>query len=432
LNKIFFYLPKLFSIPVVIFTKELINKNMVIIIGAGIAGLTCAKYLRDRGIQSLILEASDGVGGRVRTDIQDGFRLDRGFQILLTAYPEAQRLLNYEALDLQAFTSGAMIRNTQKNDFSVMANPFKEPAKILSSLTSEVGTLTDKMRVLRLIMDTGNIQEEVFENQGITTIEYLRNYGFSEGMIQQFFRPFFGGVFLENELNTSANFFKYLFGKFYEGDAVIPAKGIQQITEQIAKMLYVGTVKLNTKVVKIQGNYVYLESGDRLYGEKIVLATDGFQADKLLGKNPERKFNSTTCTYFSAERSPVTEKMLALNPNRASMIHNLCVPSDISPSYAPTGKSLISVSTHGFDLYDKDELAKNIKCELTTWFGKEVETWQHLQTYHIPQALPTFGNTQNGINPLKINDILYQCGDATAYPSLNAAMATGRKVAEMI
>jgi phytoene dehydrogenase-like protein len=405
---------------------------MVIIIGAGIAGLTCAKYLKDRGIQSLILEASDGVGGRVRTDLYEGFRLDRGFQILLTAYPEAQRLLNYEALDFQAFTSGAMIRDIQKNDFSVMANPFKEPSKLMSSLTSNVGSLTDKMRVLRLIMDTNNIQEEVFENQGISTIEYLQNYGFSESMIQQFFRPFFGGVFLENDLSTSSSFFKYIFGKFYEGDAVIPAKGIQQISEQIAKMLYVGTVKLNTKVVKIDGNYVYLENGNRLYGEKIILATDGFQADKLLGKNPERKFNSTTCTYFSAERSPLKEKMLALNPNRASMIHNFCVPSDIAPAYAPAGKSLISVSTHGFDLYDKEELAKNIKRELVTWFGQEVETWQHLRTYHIPQALPSFGINQQGAKSLKLSEILYQCGDATAYPSLNGAMATGRKVAEMI
>jgi phytoene dehydrogenase-like protein len=405
---------------------------MVIIIGAGIAGLTCAKYLKDRGIQSLILEASDGVGGRVRTDLYEGFRLDRGFQILLTAYPEAQRLLNYEALDFQAFTSGAMIRDIQKNDFSVMANPFKEPSKLMSSLTSNVGSLTDKMRVLRLIMDTNNIQEEVFENQGISTIEYLQNYGFSESMIQQFFRPFFGGVFLENDLSTSSSFFKYIFGKFYEGDAVIPAKGIQQISEQIAKMLYVGTVKLNTKVVKIDGNYVYLENGNRLYGEKIILATDGFQADKLLGKNPERKFNSTTCTYFSAERSPLKEKMLALNPNRASMIHNFCVPSDIAPAYAPAGKSLISVSTHGFDLYDKEELAKNIKRELVTWFGQEVETWQHLKTYHIPQALPSFGTNQQVDKSLKLSEILYQCGDATAYPSLNGAMATGRKVAEMI
>ena len=404
---------------------------MVIIIGAGIAGLTCAKYLKDRGIQSLILEASDGIGGRVRTDKQDGFLLDRGFQILLTAYPEAQRLLDYQQLDLQAFNSGALIRDNQKNGFSIVGNPFKEPTKIWSSLTSNVGTFTDKIRVLRLILDTNNVQEEIFEKKGISTLEYLRNYGFSDNMIQQFFRPFFGGVFLENQLSTSSNFFKYIFGKFYEGDAVVPAKGIEQIAKQIEKKLYIGTVKLNTKVVKIEGNRVYLENGDRLYGEKIVLATDGFHADKLLGKNTQRKFNSTTCTYFSADCSPLKEKMLVLNPNRTSMIHNMCVPSDIAPYYAPLGKSLISVSTQGFALHDESELAKNIKRELATWYGKEVENWQHLKTYHIPQALPNFDSSLVDKN-LKISDILYQCGDTTAYPSLNAAMATGRKVAEMI
>ena len=404
---------------------------MVIIIGAGIAGLTCAKYLKDRGIQSLILEASDGIGGRVRTDKQDGFLLDRGFQILLTAYPEAQRLLDYQQLDLQAFNSGALIRDNQKNGFSIVGNPFKEPTKIWSSLTSNVGTFTDKIRVLRLILDTNNVQEEIFEKKGISTLEYLRNYGFSDNMIQQFFRPFFGGVFLENQLSTSSNFFKYIFGKFYEGDAVVPAKGIEQIAKQIEKKLYIGTVKLNTKVVKIEGNRVYLENGDRLYGEKIVLATDGFHADKLLEKNTQRKFNSTTCTYFSADCSPLKEKMLVLNPNRTSMIHNMCVPSDIAPYYAPLGKSLISVSTQGFALHDESELAKNIKRELATWYGKEVENWQHLKTYHIPQALPNFDSSLVDKN-LKISDILYQCGDTTAYPSLNAAMATGRKVAEMI
>ena len=405
---------------------------MIIIIGAGVAGLTCAKYLRDRGIQTLILEASDGVGGRVRTDLHEGFLLDRGFQILLTAYPEAQKLLNYETLDLKAFKSGAMIRDAQKNDFSILANPFKEPSQLLPSMFSKVGSLTDKLRVLRMVMDTNNVQEEVFENGSVSTIEYLQNYGFSDEMIHDFFKPFFGGVFLENDLITSANLFKYTFGKFYEGDTVLPAKGIQQIPEQIAKMLYIGTVKLNTKVVKIDGNRVHLENGDRLYGEKIILATDGFQADKLLGKNPDRKFNATTCTYFSADKSPLKEKMLALNPNRASMVHNMCVPSDIAPNYAPAGKSLISVSTQGFNLYDEKALAKNIKRELTDWFGKETETWQHLRTYHIPQALPTYLNSENNAQNLQLSDILYQCGDATAYPSLNAAMATGRKVAEMI
>ncbi|MDZ7900706.1 MAG: NAD(P)/FAD-dependent oxidoreductase [Arcicella sp.] len=405
---------------------------MIIIIGAGVAGLTCAKYLKDRGIQSLILEASDGVGGRVRTDVYEGFLLDRGFQILLTAYPEAQKLLNYESLDLKAFKSGAMIRDAQRNDFSVLANPFKEPSQLLPSMFSKIGSLTDKLRVLRMILDTNNVQEEVFENGGITTMEYLQNYGFSDDMIRDFFKPFFGGVFLENDLVTSSNLFKYTFGKFYEGDAVLPAKGIEEIPKQIAKSLYIGTVKLNTKVVRIDGNRVYLENGDKLYGEKIILATDGFQADKLLGKTPTRPYNSTTCTYFSSGKSPLKEKMLALNPNRASMVHNLCVPSDIAPNYAPEGKSLISISTQSFDLYDEKALAKNIKRELTEWFGKEVETWQYLRTYHIPQALPTYLNSENNAQKLQLSDILYQCGDATAYPSLNAAMATGRKVAEMI
>lgn len=405
---------------------------MIIIIGAGIAGLTCAKYLQDRGIESLILEASDGIGGRVRTDEQNGFLLDRGFQILLTAYPEAQKLLNYERLNLKSFKSGALIRDNEQKKFIKLLNPLEQPTALFSTLFSNVGTFSDKLRILRLIIETQNTQEDIFENKYQSTLKYLQNYGVSDKMILQFFKPFFGGVFLEDELETSANFFKFIFGKFYEGDAVIPAKGMQEIPLQIASHLSKNAIRLNTKVARIDGNRVYLENGEKLYGEKIVIATDGFTAEKFLGKTQNLQFNKTTCTYFSADKSPLTEKLLVLNPDRKAKIHNLCVPSDIASSYAPAGKSLISVSTQGNVEEDEKTLVDSIKKELVTWFGKEASAWQHLKTYHIPQALPSFSQENKQPFPLQISDILYQCGDYTAYPSLNAAMMTGRKVAESL
>ncbi|MET3126841.1 phytoene dehydrogenase-like protein [Arcicella rosea] len=405
---------------------------MIIIIGAGIAGLTCAKYLKDRGIDSLVLEASDTVGGRVKTDKQDGFLLDRGFQILLTAYPEAQKLLNYEKLNLQPFTSGALIRDNEQHKFTKMLNPIQEPSALFAALFSNVGTFADKLRILRLIIETQNMQEDILENKYQSTLQYLQNFGFSDKMILQFFKPFFGGVFLEDELNTSANFFKFIFEKFYEGDAVIPANGMQEIPLQIANHLPKNAILFNTKVVKIEENRVYLENGEKLYGEKIVLATDGLTSEKLLGKTQNLSFNKTTCTYFSANKSPLTEKLLVLNPDRKAKIHNLCVPSDIASNYAPAGKFLIAVSTQGDVKEDEKTLTESIKKELITWFGKEASTWQHLKTYHIPQALPSFNQKNKETFPLQISDILYQCGDYTAYPSLNAAMLTGRKIAESL
>jgi protoporphyrinogen oxidase len=403
--------------------------EMVIIIGAGVAGLTCATYLQEKNIPFTILESSNSIGGRVQTDQVEGFLLDRGFQILLTAYPEAQRLLNYDALNLKKFQSGAMIR-MEDDSVSTMANPFKEPSTLFSTLFSKVGTLADKMRILRLVFEVEDLKDdEIFQRKGVSTLEYLENFGFSEQMIHYFFKPFFGGVFLENQLVTSSNFFEFVFKQFYKGDAAIPALGIQEIPKQIAVGLPHNSIRFNTKVIKIQDKTVWLESGEKLLAEKIVLATDAYQADKLLGKTPDRKFNTTTCTYFSAESSPLKRQMLMLNANRNSVVHNLCVPSDIAPDYAPKGKSLISVSTQGLDLFDEQNLAKKIKIELRKWFGNEVENWQYLKSYHIPQALPTYKQASM-ISPIKITENLYQCGDQTAYPSLNATMLTGRLVAE--
>ncbi len=402
----------------------------VVIIGAGVAGLTCAKYLSDGGIEPLILEASEAVGGRVRTDCVDGFLLDRGFQILLTAYPEAQRLLNYNTLDLHAFRSGALIR--YQNDFKTVSDPFKEPAQLFQTLFSPIGSLFDKLKVLQLSNEVKTVPtNEFFMESDSETLSYLQQYGWSSDMIELFFKPFFGGVFLENELSTSSQFFRFVFKQFYTGDAVLPAAGIQAIPQQIADGLPKGTVQFNTTVSSIDKNTVYLADGQVITAKKIVVATDARRADLLLNRTAKRQYNVTTCTYFAAPHSPLSTKMLVLNPNRLSAVHNLSVPSDIAASYAPSGRSLISVSTHGLSFVDEQKLTAQIVRELTDWFGEEVSQWQHLKTYHIDEALVKY-EANSAKSQLQITENLYQCGDQTAYPSLNAAMATGRMVAEMI
>ena len=399
---------------------------MIVIIGAGIAGLTCAKYLKDKGVEALVLEASDGVGGRVRTDIVNGFKLDRGFQVLLTSYPEAQKLLNYSDLQFTYLPSGARIRNG--NDFFVMPNPLKNILTAPQALFASVGSFFDKLKVLKLNAETRNSTEPSSKSDE-TTISFLRNFGYSETIITRFFIPFFGGVFLEKELETNSNFFKFLYSQFAKGDAVIPQNGMQAIPEQIASHLSNNQIRLNTPVQKIDGNTIYLENGETITSEKIVLATDAKTAAKLLGEKSKVEFNGTTCFYFESD-SPLKmngEPYLIINSNADEIIDHLLLVSDVAPSYAPAGKTLISINIVG----NKQVAEKTVQAELTKWFGQEY-VWRHLKTYQIPEALPQFFQNSVTENNLKINDFTYRCGDYTAYPSLNAAMKTGREVAEML
>ena len=406
---------------------------MIIIIGAGIAGLTCAKYLKDKGVETLILEASDGVGGRVRTDVVKGFKLDRGFQVLLTSYPEAEKLLNYKDLRLENLPSGARVRNG--NDFFVMPNPLKDISTAPQALFSPVGSLFDKIKVLQLNLETRNAAEPDFSNMesNESTFSFLKDYGYSDKMIHRFFVPFFGGVFLERKLKTNSNYFKFLYSLFAKGDVAVPQNGMQAIPEQIAGHLSPNQIRLNTPVKKISGKTVYLENGETIEADKIVLATDAQTAAKLLGEESNVEFNSTVCMYFESD---VPLKLdgapyLIINSNTNELIDHLLVSSDVAPTYAPAGKTLISVNVVGNKEISDDSLEESVQAELIKWFGRE-NVSQHLKTYRIPQALPQFFQGSSIIRSLKINDYTYRCGDYTAYPSLNAAMKTGREVAGML
>ncbi|RYU81059.1 NAD(P)/FAD-dependent oxidoreductase [Hymenobacter persicinus] len=413
------------------------SASPIIIIGAGMAGLTCANYLHRAGRPVLVLEADDAVGGRVRTDVTpEGFRLDRGFQVLLTKYPEVQRLLDYGALGLRAFKSGAVIRLENGRE-TTLQNPLQQPLAAFTALTAPIGTLPDKLRILSFVQHVQrHTSAELLAKPSTDTLSFLRSYGWSERIINRFFRPFFGGVFLDRDLTTASNFFEFVFQQFVQGEAAVPARGMQQIPEQLAARLPAGTVRLNTRVDSIDGQSVRLQSGETLAAAAVVVAVDGEAAARLLPtfRQPiSTAWRRTTCTYFAADKSPGrADKLLRLNAGAGSLAHNVAFPSDVAPDYAPAGRTLVSVSTHGTQALTEEQLTEHLRAELTAWFGAEAAYWQHLRTYHIAHALPAYPAGQPARQLLQLAPALFRCGDYTAYPSLNAAMASGREVAELL
>ncbi|MFD1467576.1 protoporphyrinogen/coproporphyrinogen oxidase [Hymenobacter caeli] len=413
------------------------SSNPIVIVGAGVAGLACAGWLHRAGRPVRVLEAADAVGGRVRTDVTpDGFRLDRGFQVLLTDYPEARRVFDYKALELKAFRSGAVIRLPNGTE-TTLQNPLQRPLAAFSALVSPVGTLPDKLRILRLVRHVQqHTPEELLARPATDTLTFLRRYGWSEAMIDNFFRPFFGGVFLDRSLGTASSFFEFVFQQFVRGQAAVPALGMQQLPEQLAARLPPGAVQLNAPVAALEGPRVRLASGETLAAAAVVLAVDGPALARLLPAAGSAAVGSrlTTNTYFVAEGpSPGRgDGLLRLNAAPGGLAHNVSFPADAAPAYAPAGRALVSVSTHGDTGLSEAALAVRLHEELIAWFGPGARQWRHLRSYRIAHALPAYPAGRPVQQPLRLAEGLYRCGDWAAYPSLNAALATGREVAEAI
>ncbi|OKS86261.1 NAD(P)/FAD-dependent oxidoreductase [Mucilaginibacter polytrichastri] len=408
------------------------NKDAeVIIIGAGLAGLTAAKVLKAAGKSVLVLEASDGVGGRVRTDEVDGYLLDRGFQVFLTAYPEAQSLLDYKALELCKFDPGALILNM--DGVTKLGDPLRQPGSLVSTLFSSAATFSDKMRMLRLKLKlSGKTIEEIFSDQEITTTEYLKREGFSGRIMNQFFRPFMTGIYLENQLSTSSRMFEFVFKMFSEGDAAIPAKGMGMIPKQLAECLSPHELLFHQNVSSVENGAVTTAGGVTYNADFVLIATDPLGSPSGYA-NAVIKYHSVSNMYFTAERRPFESPLIALNTLAGKLVNNIAVMDRIAPAYA-TNSALISLSLIGdHSKMNETDLQKNVITELKFWYPEAVK-WKHLKTYHIKYALPDDDRVSNepDYKAMRLNTWCFVCGDHLMNGSINAAMKSGRLAAEAI
>ena len=401
----------------------------VIIVGAGMAGLAAAVELNEAGRRPLLLEAADRPGGRIRTDEVDGFLLDRGFQVYLEAYPDGAALLDYEALDLRAFTTGALIWDGRA--FSRIADPWRQPGAAFETLRSGVGTLGDKLKVGRLrgSVSAPSDPQALLATEDRTTLEELRHRGFSKGFIEAFFRPFYGGVFLDPDLNTSSRLFQFTFRMFSQGRAVVPARGMEEIPRQLAGRLPEGTVRTGARVAQVDAGGVTLADGTREAASTVILAADGPAAAHLLGEAAP-DFHGVTCLYFDAPEDPVGEATLVLNGTARGPVNNLAVMTRLSSHYGPRGRHLVSVSVLGSP---SPGLEDSVRAQLTGWYGSVVGAWRLLSTYVIPHALPAQPAgaleppSRTGFHPSGV----VVAGDHRETASTQGAIRSGRRAAEM-
>ena len=405
----------------------------VVVIGAGLSGLAAARQIQASGLTVVVIESSDAVGGRVRTDKVDGFLLDRGFQVLLTAYPELATQVDMKALDLQAFDPGALVWISSKNGGHgkghVVSDPFRKPSTLFATTFAPIGSLIDKLRIvlLRLRVMRG-VAPKLLLNNDMSTLDALRSAGFSHRMIESFFRPLFGGVQLDPQLATSRRMFDIIFRSLSEGQSVLPACGMQALPEQLGERLTHNTVHLNSPVESLDGTTVILRTGERIAARAVVVATDGPTASTLLGLPPVHS-RTAGCVYFSAATPPTKKKYVILDGSGKGPVLNVAVLSTVAPSYAPPGKHLIAAALPGVISGNLEQLARQ---QLRDWWGPQVDDWKHLRTYAINHGGPVQSAPFSPKQRVSLGNGRFVCGDHRDTGSIQGALYSGRRCGEAV
>ena len=396
------------------------------IIGAGISGLIAAQILENHGYYPTIMEASATVGGRVKSDIIKGYTLDHGFQVLLTSYPAAKQYLNYDALDLQELLPGATIFKNGKQQ--TIGDPLRSLSLLIPTLFSSIGLISDKIKILKLntVLKKKKLST-IFKEDEKTTLQYLKNLGFSEEIIQNFFKPFFSGIFLEPNLETSSRMFEFVYKMFGDGLAVLPKDGIQAISNQLKNNLKNTEIIFNSRVKEVKNTEIVLEDGSEIKSHITIIATEASSLISNL-KNQETEWKSCDTLYFETKNRVIKKPLIGLISDKEALINNIFYNSSIKTS--STGKNeLLCVTVVKNHHLNKEDLIKRVQNELLQFCNITDTTF--LKRYRIKKALPKLSNLQYELSSTetKLKATIFLAGDQLLNGSLNAAMISGERAA---
>jgi len=403
------------------------KKHNIVIVGAGMSGLTAALQLEKQGYAPTIIEADVREGGKVQSDTIDGYILDRGFQVLLTAYPLVKKYLNLEKLDVETFKLGSYIfKNKNKQ---CIGDPLRDRTFLYSTLFSSVGTFLDKLKIFKLKKELEKKSIDIiFKTPEVSTLQYLEDFGFSSKIISEFFKPFFTGIFLETNLKTSSRMFEFIFKMLGEENVVIPKNGMQAIPQQLMLNLKRTKIKFNKKVNAVVGNQITLEDGSKYIFDYCIVATEASGIiPNLSSTKIEWKCSQTL--YFEVEKTTVFDKqMIGLLANESNAVIN----SIYFPFTKNTKHKLLSVTVVKKHKYSEFELIQQVERELNEYFT--IKPIRYLKTYEIPKSLPNLEDMRYDVHfsEMQLTGNIFLAGDTMLNGSINAAMLSGELAAKAV
>lgn len=412
--------------------RDLPRRCDVVIVGAGLAGLAAAHHLAGRDLEVVVVEAADDVGGRVRTDVVDGFRLDRGFQLYNPAYPEGRRVLDHDALDLQPFIAGARI--TLGSGHYRVADPRRQPTWAWDTMTAPIGSLLAESRfaayaLSRSLRTPASLRQE----PDVTTAQALQTAGVDEQFMERLLRPFLSGVFLESSLSTSRRFADLVLRSFIRGTPSVPAEGMGAIPRDLAGRAG-AQIHLGTTVTEVTATGVRTSRG-RIASRAVIIATDPRSAGQLAPGVDIPDARSVTTWYFRPDvpGASLTDGVGVLtlegngDPGGHRPLVNAVVLTNTAPGYAPPGESLVSCSALGVRTSSAD--AAVARAHLARLMGADTHRWDLLATYPIPYALPAMSVPLTLQRPVRLDDGVYVAGDHRDTASIQGALVSGRRAA---